>query len=76
MDEMNLHDYREKALQKQKPHKKFLDQLKKKPPKNLDYLVQEVHEKVFQETDCLSCANCCKTTGPLFTEKDIENICA
>ncbi len=74
MDEMNLHDYREKALQKQKPHKKFLDQLKKKPPKNLDYLVQEVHEEVFQETDCLSCANCCKTTGPLFTEKDIERI--
>ena len=24
--------------------------------------------------DCLQCANCCKTTGPLFTNADIERI--
>ena len=24
--------------------------------------------------DCLACANCCKTTGPLFTDRDIERI--
>jgi hypothetical protein len=29
---------------------------------------------VFEEIDCLKCANCCKTTGPLFTQKDIERI--
>ena len=33
------------------------------------------HDEVFEEIDCLSCANCCKTTGPLFTEKDIEKNC-
>lgn len=74
MKEINLKDYQEKAVQKQKSHKKFLDQLKKKPPRNLDYLVQEIHEEIFEEIDCLSCANCCKTTGPLYTEKDIERI--
>ncbi len=62
------------ALQKQKEHKKFLESLKKKPPKNLDYLAQEIHDEVFDEVDCLQCANCCKTTGPLYTEKDIERI--
>lgn len=71
---MDLEFYRKQALQKQKEHKKFLDGLKKKPPKNLDYVVQETHEEVFEHIDCLQCANCCKTTGPLYTEKDIERI--
>ncbi len=34
----------------------------------------ELHEEEFSRTDCLTCANCCKTTGPLFTQKDIERI--
>lgn len=72
--ELNLDFYKTQALQKQKEHKKFLDGLKKKPPKNLDYVVQEIHEEVFERVDCLQCANCCKTTGPLYTEKDIERI--
>ncbi|MEC5158470.1 YkgJ family cysteine cluster protein [Chryseobacterium sp. MP_3.2] len=71
---MNLEFYKSQAILKQKEHKKVLESLKKKPPKNLDYLVQETHAEVFQKIDCLQCANCCKTTGPLFTEKDIERI--
>jgi len=71
---MDLEFNKKQALQKQKEHKKFLENLKKKPPKNLDYLVEEIHEEVFGEIDCLKCANCCKTTGPLYTEKDIERI--
>ncbi|MDD1538427.1 YkgJ family cysteine cluster protein [Riemerella anatipestifer] len=71
---MDLELNRQNAQQKHKEHKKFLDKLKKKPPKNLDYLTQEIHDEVFDEIDCLSCANCCKTTGPLFTTQDIERI--
>ena len=71
---LDLNFYKKQAQAKQKEHKKFLDNLKKKPPKNLDYITLETHEEVFDEIDCLSCANCCKTTGPLFTEKDIERI--
>ena len=55
-------------------NKKYFDKLKKKTPKNLDYIMQELHEAEFKKTDCLSCANCCKTTGPLFTIADIERI--
>lgn len=36
--------------------------------------MQELHDAEFERTDCLECANCCKTTGPLFTDKDIERI--
>lgn len=71
---MDLELHQQTALKKQKEHKKFLENLKKKPPRDLDYTVVEVHEEVFEETDCLQCANCCKTTGPLYTEKDIERI--
>ena len=71
---MDLEDYKIQALKKAKEHKKFLGNLKRKPPKNLDYISEETHEEVFKEIDCLSCANCCKTTGPLFTEKDIERV--
>lgn len=71
---MDLKAHKNLATLKQKEHKKFLDALKRKPPKNLDYAVLETHEEVFENIDCLKCANCCKTTGPLFTEKDIERI--
>ena len=71
---MDLEFYQSQAALKQKEHKKFLQALKKKPPKNLDYIVQETHEEVFEKVNCLQCANCCKTTGPLFTPKDTERI--
>lgn len=62
------------AKDKHKENKTFFAKLKKKPPKQLDYLMQELHEEEFERTDCLKCANCCKTTGPLFTDKDVQRI--
>src|SRR5690606_10208923 len=62
------------AKQKQAENKKYFAKLKKKPPKNLDYVMQELHEQTFAHTNCLGCANCCKTTGPLFTNADISRI--
>ncbi|MFS4448441.1 YkgJ family cysteine cluster protein [Maribacter sp. 2307UL18-2] len=63
-----------KAQEQHQTNKKFFVKLKKRPPKNLDYIMQELHEAEFENTDCLQCANCCKTTGPLFTNADIERI--
>ncbi|MFT4833003.1 MAG: Fe-S-cluster containining protein [Psychroserpens sp.] len=62
------------AKEKHAENKKFFTKLKKKPPKDLDYVMQELHEEEFQRTDCLTCANCCKTTGPLFTTADVERV--
>lgn len=62
------------AKDKQNENKKFFAKLRNKPPKKLDYIMQELHEEEFERTDCLTCANCCKTTGPLFTDKDIKRI--
>jgi len=73
MDEI-LKQLPAKAAEKHQENKKFFAKLKKKPPKNLDVLMQELHTEEFKRTDCLECANCCKTTGPLFTLKDITRI--
>ncbi len=73
MDEI-LRQLPKKALEKHSENRKYLTKLRKKPPKNIDYVMQELHEKEFEKTDCLTCANCCKTTGPLFTNADIERI--
>ncbi len=69
-----LKDLPKKAKDKHNENKKFFAKLRKKPPKHLDLHMQELHEEEFKRTDCLTCANCCKTTGPLFTNKDIERI--
>ncbi len=73
MDDI-LKDLPKKAKDKHNENKKFFAKLRKRPPKHLDLQMQELHEEEFKRTDCLTCANCCKTTGPLFTNKDIERI--
>jgi len=53
---------------------KYFAKLRKKSPKRLDVLMQDLHEDEFDKFDCLTCANCCKTTSPIFTNKDISRI--
>ena len=52
----------------------YFKRLKKKNPKQLDIIMQNLHEEEFERMDCLTCGNCCKTTSPIFTEKDIVRI--
>ncbi|MGK7392931.1 MAG: YkgJ family cysteine cluster protein [Candidatus Cyclobacteriaceae bacterium M3_2C_046] len=55
-------------------NKTYFKKLKKQKRLNLDLPIHEIHDQVFQQISCLECGNCCRTTGPLFTEKDIERI--
>tara|TARA_B100000497_G_C7650126_1_gene391079 strand:- start:446 stop:856 length:411 start_codon:yes stop_codon:yes gene_type:complete len=48
--------------------------LKRGPKSEVDAKMHTLHDKVFEKIDCLQCANCCKTTGPLFTITDIARI--
>jgi uncharacterized protein len=54
----------------------FLTRLETVKPKGLDKIALEADKEVWQETDCLACANCCKTMTPTFTPKDIKRISA
>ena len=64
----------EKARQAEPQNKALVKRLKKKKPKNLDNIVHALHEEVFSKTDCLTCANCCKTLGPRVTDNDIARL--
>jgi len=71
---MNLDRFREKSKNKAAENKKFLGTLRKKDPRKLDDEFHTLHEEVFDEIDCLTCANCCKTTSPIFYQTDIERV--
>ena len=64
-------DFLIQAKMDQKIYKKMLKNLKRK---NVDIIFQKYHEEVFRKVDCLSCANCCITTGPLIMDRDIARI--
>lgn len=64
----------EKARSQKKQLRRFLKKLGKHKPSLVNSLAVEKHAEAFEEIDCLECGNCCKTTGPLFTSKDIERL--
>jgi Fe-S-cluster containining protein len=63
-----------KSLKFSRENKAFLSSLKKKPPKKLDDVFHHLHQQAFEKINCLQCANCCKTTSPIFYDKDIERL--
>lgn len=67
-------DFKELARSKRKEHKKFFQSLQKRDKKWVDEAFHKQHQAVFQETNCLNCARCCRATGPLLTKQDIERI--
>jgi Fe-S-cluster containining protein len=69
-----LQSLSKKVKENQKVHRNFFIKLRKKTPKNLDAIMEKLHKEEFKKSDCLQCANCCKTTSPIFTKKDIERI--
>jgi uncharacterized protein len=71
---IDLKAEKEKALKLKKEQRKFLDRIKKNPPRDLDQRAIAADEAVFSKLDCLECANCCKTISPIFTSKDVERI--
>ncbi|HEU5052240.1 MAG TPA: YkgJ family cysteine cluster protein [Hanamia sp.] len=54
----------------------FITRTENNPPKNLDQLMEVVEKEVWQEVNCLSCANCCKKMSPTYTNEDIKRISA
>ena len=54
----------------------FLGKIEKNPPRGLDKIAFQVDKEVWEEIDCLTCANCCKSMTPTFTKKDISRISA
>ncbi len=66
----------EQAAIKKNENQKFLERLKKITPRDLDKVTNQLHDEAFEHIDCLQCANCCATTGPLLKDKDIDRLAA
>jgi len=64
----------ERAKKSSTQNKKFFERLRKQNPTNLDQTCNSFHDEVFEVIDCLKCANCCSSTGPLLLNKDIDRL--
>jgi Fe-S-cluster containining protein len=62
------------GLEEFKENKKLVQKFKKSNHRDLDNAFHKEHDKVFKKIDCLACANCCKTTSPVFRDIDIKRI--
>lgn len=71
---MDPKDFSKQSKTEIERNKKFLLGLKKKDPRKVDDAFHTLHDEVFEEIDCLTCANCCKTTSPIFYDADIERL--
>ncbi len=73
-EELDIDGFRNKAKRLSHENRKFLIGLKKNDPRKVDDAFHQLHDEVFDEIDCLACANCCKTTSPIFYQTDIERV--
>ena len=74
LDKISIAELRNRALDVKSENKSFFAKIRKKKPKNLDKVVHQLHEEVFQEIDCLECANCCKSISPTLYDKDVDKL--
>ncbi|UJP63887.1 YkgJ family cysteine cluster protein [Mongoliitalea daihaiensis] len=69
-----LEDFKQLSKSLIAQHKKMLPKLKRIKSKDLDQHFSQAHEEKFKKMDCLTCANCCKTTSPIFIQTDIDRL--
>ena len=71
---MNYQSDLDRGIAQRKQNKKAVQRMKRTSSKELDKQFREAHDAVFEVIDCLECANCCKTTSPIFRDVDIERL--
>lgn len=73
---INLRSFRQQVRTKKRSFRRFLTKLENNPPRGLTKKITELEKEVWLQTDCLSCANCCKTMTPTFNKQDLKRISA
>lgn len=71
---LDAEKFKQTANRRSAENKKYLQKVKQREPRKVDEAFHRLHEEVFEEINCLTCANCCKTTSPIFYPTDIERI--
>jgi Fe-S-cluster containining protein len=71
---LNLSAIKRMMQRNRRKYRYFLTRLETTKPKGLAAMVKAADKQAWKETDCLDCANCCKTMTPTFTTADIKRI--
>jgi len=69
MQPVNLYSFRKKVSLYKKYFQKYLRRVEKLKPEDLDTLAEQLNAEVWQEVDCLSCAQLLQTMTPLLRIK-------
>lgn len=76
MATVNLRSFRQIVRHNKRRMKGWLTRLEKNVPKGIQRYSAEADKIAWEKTDCLDCANCCKTMSPTYTREDIRRISA
>jgi uncharacterized protein len=71
---MKLSSLKKKYQKNKKPFKKFIKNLETSDVSDVMGIAKAVEKEVWQEVNCLSCANCCKKMTPTLTKTDKHRI--
>jgi len=71
---VNLRSFKRVVRYNRRRMRLFLTSLEKKPPRGLDRMILEADKSIWGKTDCLHCANCCKTMSPTYSKEDVRRI--
>lgn len=69
-----LNDIFEQLEKSQSEISRKIEALRDVQSSTLDQQFEINHDKIFAETDCLTCANCCKNYSPIIEQEDITRI--
>jgi Fe-S-cluster containining protein len=73
---VNLRSFKQQVSRSRRRMRNFLTRLEKKAPRGLGQIIAAADKEAWKRTDCLHCANCCKTMSPTYTGEDIRRISA
>lgn len=68
--------YRRRLNANRKSFRSFIRKSEAVAPRSISKVLSVIEPGVWQEVECLSCANCCKKMTPTFTDKDLKRISA
>ena len=71
---INPEELKKMAEKAEKSNLQWISAFNKKQANKLDNKAQTLHSEIFNDIDCLDCANCCKSISPTLYDKDIERL--
>lgn len=74
MKELDLLSFQKESKSTLPARRKLRQRLRKVKSKELNLQFGVLQKKVFSGLDCLTCANCCKTTSPILLHTDIDRL--